>query len=74
MRTPKTVEAGKATTSACDAGQADMEETRNVVESPQDAGKEEELPKLHTKREELQQQQQPQQQQERLSQPQSEME
>jgi hypothetical protein len=54
MRTPKTVEAGKAATSARDAGQADMEETRNVVEASQDAGKEEELPKLHTEQEEPQ--------------------
>jgi hypothetical protein len=45
-RTLETVEAGKAATSARDAGQADVEETRNVVETPQDVGKEEEQPKL----------------------------
>jgi hypothetical protein len=46
MRTPETIEASKATTSARDTGQADVEETRDVVETPQDAGKEEELSEL----------------------------
>jgi hypothetical protein len=41
-RTLETVKAGKAATSARDVSQADVEETRNVVETPQDAGKEEE--------------------------------
>jgi hypothetical protein len=45
-RTLETVEASKAATSTCDAGQADVEETRNVVEALQDAGKEEEVPEL----------------------------
>jgi hypothetical protein len=40
--TPKTVEDGKAETSACNVGQADVKETKEVVETPQDAGKEEE--------------------------------
>jgi hypothetical protein len=48
MRTLKTVEAGKAATSARNAGQAD------VVEAPQDAGREEELPELQIEREEPQ--------------------
>jgi hypothetical protein len=70
MRTLETVEASKASTSAHDAGQADVEKTRNVVEAPQDVGKEEEVPELQTKREEPQ----PQQQQEWPSQLQPEAE
>jgi hypothetical protein len=41
-RTLETVKAGEAATSARDAEQADVEETRSVVETPQDVGKEEE--------------------------------
>jgi hypothetical protein len=61
-RTLETDEAGKATTSASDVGQADVEEMRSMVETPQDAGEEEELSKLQAKREEPQQQPQQQQQ------------
>jgi hypothetical protein len=50
MRTLETVEAA---TSARDAEQVDVEETRNVVETPQDARREGEvLPRLRTEREE----------------------
>jgi hypothetical protein len=42
MRTLESVEAAEAATSACDTGQADVEETRNVGETPRDVGKEEE--------------------------------
>jgi hypothetical protein len=45
MRTLETIEANEVVTSAHDAGQADVGETRSVVETPQDAGKEEEVPK-----------------------------
>jgi hypothetical protein len=54
MRTLETIEAGKAATFAHDVGQADVEETRDMVETPQDAGKEEELPELQIEWEELQ--------------------
>jgi hypothetical protein len=55
MRTLETVEACEAATSARDAGQAVVEETRSVVETPQDAGKEEEeLPELQAEWEEPQ--------------------
>jgi hypothetical protein len=37
-----------AATSARDIGQADVEETRNMVETLRDAGKKEELPELWT--------------------------
>jgi hypothetical protein len=66
-RTPETVEVSKAATSTCDARQADVEETKDVVETPQDAGKEEKLPGLQTEWEEPQQQPQHQQRQERPS-------
>jgi hypothetical protein len=39
-RTPEAVEANKAKTSARDAGQVGGKETEEVVETPQDAGKE----------------------------------
>jgi hypothetical protein len=55
-RTLESVEAGEAVTSARDAGQADVEETRSMVETLQDAGKEEDdLSKLQEEREEPQQ-------------------
>jgi hypothetical protein len=41
MRTLETVEAMVAATSACDVGQADVVETRNVEETPRDVGQEE---------------------------------
>jgi hypothetical protein len=34
MRAQETIEAGEAATSARDAGQADVEETRNMGETP----------------------------------------
>jgi hypothetical protein len=40
MRTLETVKVVGAVTSARDAGQADVEETRNVGETPRDAGRE----------------------------------
>jgi hypothetical protein len=40
--TPETIEASKAETSTHDAGQVDVKKTIEVVETPQDAGKEEE--------------------------------
>jgi hypothetical protein len=43
MRTPVTVEASKAKTSIHDAGRADVEKTKEVVEAPSDAGKKEQL-------------------------------
>jgi hypothetical protein len=53
MRTVESVEAAEAATSARDTRQADVEETRNVGETPRDAGKEEEvLLGLRAKREE----------------------
>jgi hypothetical protein len=39
-RTPEAIEAGNAETFARDAGQAGRKETEEVVETPQDAGKE----------------------------------
>jgi hypothetical protein len=45
-RTLETIEANEVVTSARDVGQANVGETRSVVETPQDAGKEEEVPKL----------------------------
>jgi hypothetical protein len=42
----------EAETSAHDAGQADVKETNNVVETPQDVGKEEEQPELQAERKE----------------------
>jgi hypothetical protein len=47
-----TIEAGKAKTSVRDAGRADVEKTKEVVEAPPDAGKEVEQPELHPEREE----------------------
>jgi hypothetical protein len=64
-RTLETIKAGKAAISTRDVGRADVGETRDVVETPQDAGMEEELPELQTERVEPQQQPQQQQQQER---------
>jgi hypothetical protein len=55
--TPEAVKAGRAKTSAHDAGWADVKETKEVVETSQDAGKEEEQPELQTEQEEPQQQQ-----------------
>jgi hypothetical protein len=46
MRTLVTVEAGEAKTSVRDAGRADVEESREVVEAPPDAEKEAEQPEL----------------------------
>jgi hypothetical protein len=43
VRTLETVEATEAATSAQDAGQADVEGTRNAGEAPRDAGKEGEV-------------------------------
>jgi hypothetical protein len=54
MRTPETVKAGKAVTSTRDARQADVEETKDMVETPQNAGKEEEQPELQAEWEEPQ--------------------
>jgi hypothetical protein len=45
-RAGEDVGAGEAATSTRDAGQADVVETRNVEETPRDAGREEELPEL----------------------------
>jgi hypothetical protein len=47
-----TVEAGEAKTFVHDAGRADVEESREVVEAPPDAGKEAEQPELQPEREE----------------------
>jgi hypothetical protein len=47
-----TVEAGKAETSICDAGRADVEKIKEVVEALPDAGKEKEQPELQPEREE----------------------
>jgi hypothetical protein len=55
--TPEAVEAGKAETSAHDAGQTDVKETKKVLETPQDVGKEEEQLELQAKRMERQQEQ-----------------
>jgi hypothetical protein len=52
MRTLATVEAGKAKTSIRDAWRADVEKTKEVVEAPPDAGKEEQQPELQPEREE----------------------
>jgi hypothetical protein len=38
--TQATIEAAEAKTSVCDAGRADVEESREVVEAPPDVGKE----------------------------------
>jgi hypothetical protein len=46
----------KAETSRHDARQTDVKKTKEVVEAPQDAGKEEEQPELQTEREEPQRQ------------------
>jgi hypothetical protein len=70
-RTLEAIEAGEAATSTRDAGHTDVEQTRNVVETPWDAGKEEEPSELWSEREEPQQQQR---QEERLPQPQPEAE
>jgi hypothetical protein len=51
-RTLATIKAGKAETSILDAGQADVEKTKEVVEAPPDAGKEEEQLELQSEREE----------------------
>jgi hypothetical protein len=75
MRTLETIEDAEATTSARDTRQADVEETRNVGETPRDAGKEgEALPGLQTKWEEPPQQPPQQQQEERPLEPQPEAE
>jgi hypothetical protein len=56
-RTLETVEVGEAATSVRDAGQADVEETRNVGETLRDARREGEvLPGLRMEWEELPQQ------------------
>jgi hypothetical protein len=52
MRILVTVEASKAETSVCDAGRADVEKIKEVVEAPPDARKEEEQPELQPEREE----------------------
>jgi hypothetical protein len=50
--TLETVEVGEAATSTRDAGQTDVEETRSMVETLQDARKDEDrLPKLQAERE-----------------------
>jgi hypothetical protein len=68
----ETVEAGEAATFARDAGQADVEEARNMGETLQDARREEEeLPELWTERDEPPQWQR---QEERPPQPQPEAE
>jgi hypothetical protein len=51
-RTLVTVEAGKAETSVRDAGRADVEKSREVVEAPPDVGKEAEQLELQPEREE----------------------
>jgi hypothetical protein len=51
-RTQAAVEAVEAKTSICDAGRADVEESREVVEASPDAGKEAEQPELQPTREE----------------------
>jgi hypothetical protein len=56
-RTLETVEAAEAATSTRDAGQVDMEETRNMGETPRDAGRKGEvLRRLRTELEEPPQQ------------------
>jgi hypothetical protein len=55
--TPKAIEADRAETSTSDAGQAGVKETKDVVETPQDVGKEEEQSELQLERVEPQQQQ-----------------
>jgi hypothetical protein len=55
-RTPETVEAGRAETSVHDARQMDVKKMKEVVEAPQDVGKQEEQPEQQTKREEPQRQ------------------
>jgi hypothetical protein len=52
-RTLATLEAGKVETSVHDAGWAEVEKTKEVVEAPPDAGKEVEQPELQPEREEL---------------------
>jgi hypothetical protein len=52
MRILVTVEAGKAETSVRDAGRADVEKIKEVLEAPLDAGKEEEQLELQPEREE----------------------
>jgi hypothetical protein len=75
MRTLESVEAAEAATSTCDTRQADVEETRNVGETPRDAGKEEEaLLVLRVEWEEPPQQPSQQQQEERPLEPQPEVE
>jgi hypothetical protein len=51
-RTLEAVEVVEAATSAHGIGQANFEEARVVVETPQDMGEEEKQPKLQTEREE----------------------
>jgi hypothetical protein len=53
-RTLETIKGGDAATSTHDAGLADVEETREVMETPRDAGREEELLELWMKWEEPQ--------------------
>jgi hypothetical protein len=66
MRTLETVEAAEAATSARDVGQENVEETRNMGETPRDARREgEALPGLRTAREEPPQQSLQQRQEER---------
>jgi hypothetical protein len=52
VRTQATVEAVEAKTSIHDAGRTDVEESREVVEAPPDAGKEAEQRELQPAREE----------------------
>jgi hypothetical protein len=52
-RTQATVEVVEAETSVCDAGQADVEESREVVEALPDAGKEVAQSESQPAREEL---------------------
>jgi hypothetical protein len=52
MRILATIEASKAETSVRDAGWADVEKIKEVVEAPPDAGKEEEQSELQPEREE----------------------
>jgi hypothetical protein len=58
--TPEAIEAGKAETSTRDVGQEGVKEMKEVVETPQDAGKEEEQLEVQMEREEPQPQQQQQ--------------
>jgi hypothetical protein len=54
VKTPETVKASRAKTFVRDARQTNVKKMKEVVESPHDAGKEEEQPELQTEWEESQ--------------------